>query len=1144
MRPSPRRSALAAKAREGFTHRRSLAVTAALITTCLAATSHVHAAPLISTIPFDTIEGDQSGALFGEHAITAGDVNGDGLSDVIVGARLYNNGEAVEGRVIVFFADATGLPTTPSWFRESDEIGAALGTGVACLGDATGDGFDDIAAGAPNYGSDDDGVVFVYKGSATGPPNGANRTLLGPQAGCEFGAAVAGAGDVNNDGFRDLLIGAPGWTNGQAAEGAAFIVLGAAGGVETDTSWQVESNVAGARFGSVVSGAGDVNGDGFDDVLVGSARFSNGQSSEGKAFLYLGSASGLATTPAWQFESDQASANLGVALSAAGDVNCDGYADFLVGASRFDNGNTDEGRAYLFFGSPTPISTTPARTYEVNEDGASFGTALGTAGDVNGDGYADFAIGGTGIDAGGVSRGRVLLYLGGIGSAPTSPSFTFSGTQDQSGFGGAVAAAGDLNGDGFSELLIAAEQFDTGIANAGSVFFFRGAAGPPSLNAAWGEFGPQNGSQFGASLDVIGDVNADGFDDLLVGAPKAVQSGRRDGQVFLYRGSETGLSVAANATFQSPVTTDAGFGYGDRVSAAGDVNADGFDDFLIADYNDESGGFGGRVQLWFGASGAPTQQKAFRGDPDELLGGQIDHGDFDGDGFSDVVIAGPGWSDVNVPEAGRVRVFNGGVSGPDDFADWELQGKTTARNVGRAGACAGDVNGDGFDDLLVSSFSAAPTPTAGEVNLFLGTACGPASEPAWTVIGAFSNQDLGSTLGACGDVNGDGFSDVAIYSGRKAPAAAEGKCEIYLGNSTGLELTPSLVLEGITGASDLGRAIHTAGDLNNDGFSDLLLGAPALSEPNGAEARIYLGGPAGLAATPVWTTFGGSADDLYGSTVSGGGDFNADGYSDVAVGALLGEEGEFSFPGFVSVYHGNDGRSVDLLLMQQQNAAGVVRIATGARNPLVNDLVRVQLLLRNASGRARVRPQVERRFVGEPFVGPTHATGSFVDTGSPVSGEGSAALVQRTFSGFTAGSTIHWRTRAKSTNPLFPYSPWLCPQGNAPHEADVRMLPITVGVEETDATALLFLAPPAPNPTRSSLSIEFALRSAGKAELALYDAQGRQVRRLISEQLAAGRHQAHWDGRDSVGRPVASGVYFARLSADGGSAARKVIVQR
>ncbi|MFN8549201.1 MAG: FG-GAP-like repeat-containing protein [Candidatus Eisenbacteria bacterium] len=427
------------------------------------------AAPRMSTTPSWIVPGDQSNALFGENAITAGDVDGDGFSDILVGARTYANGEASEGRMMIFRGGPSGVSSTPFRTYESDEVGAQYGASVACLGDATGDGFDDVAVGAPAYGASDIGAVFVYKGSASGPPaGGANRTLLGD--GIDnggFGGWVSDAGDVNGDGFQDLLVGSSLYSNGQANEGRALLYLGAAGGVSTSASWIVESNVVGARFGYRVSTAGDVNGDGFDDVLIGAVRFTNGQTTEGKAFLYLGSAAGLSTTPAWQVEGEQTGANLGASLANAGDVNADGYADFLIGAQAYDNGNTNEGRVYLFLGSPTPISTTPARTYEGNEDAALLGTALGTAGDVNGDGYADYLIGGSGFDAGGTNRGKAMLFLGGGGTPPASPAFTYLGPQDGDSFADCAVTAGDIDADGYSDFLIGASHYD-GAINEGA----------------------------------------------------------------------------------------------------------------------------------------------------------------------------------------------------------------------------------------------------------------------------------------------------------------------------------------------------------------------------------------------------------------------------------------------------------------------------------------------------------------------------------------------------------------------------------------------------------------------------------------------------------------------------------------------------
>ncbi len=374
-----------------------------------------HASPLISSTPSTEIIGDQSGSLFGENAITAGDVNVDGFSDLLVGARFYAHGQANEGRVYLYYGTSAGLSTTPAKIFESDEAGALLGSAVACLGDVNGDGRDDFAIGIPNAGVGDEGAVHIYYGDNHPIFGAPDVVLLGTQTDALFGMAVKGAGDVNGDGVQDLIVGSQGFTNGQASEGRAQVFLGAASGIATSPAWSVESNVVNAKFGSDVSTAGDVNGDGFDDVLVAAFRYTHGESSEGKVFLYLGSAQGLATTPAWQVEGNQANASYGSAIANAGDVNGDGYADFLVGAPSFDNGEASEGRAFLYLGSSTSISTTPAAIYESNQIGGVLGNALGTVGDLNGDGLADFAIGVLGWDGRLVDEGEVLVFLGEVG---------------------------------------------------------------------------------------------------------------------------------------------------------------------------------------------------------------------------------------------------------------------------------------------------------------------------------------------------------------------------------------------------------------------------------------------------------------------------------------------------------------------------------------------------------------------------------------------------------------------------------------------------------------------------------------------------------------------------------------------------------
>jgi hypothetical protein len=284
---------------------------------------------------------------------TAGDVNGDGFSDVIVAATGYDNGESDEGRAFVYHGSAAGLVTTPAWTAESNQAFADFGYSVATAGDVNGDGFSDVIVGAYRYdnGESEEGRAFVYHGSAAGLAVTPAWTGESNQAFASFGFSVATAGDVNGDGLSDVIVGATGYDNGENDEGRAFVYHGSAAGLAATPAWTAESNQAFADFGNSVAVAGDVNSDGFSDVIVGAAGYDNGESGEGRAFAYHGSAAGLTTAPVWSAEGDQAFADFGYSVATAGDVNGDGYSDVIIGANLYDNGETDEGRAAVYYGN-------------------------------------------------------------------------------------------------------------------------------------------------------------------------------------------------------------------------------------------------------------------------------------------------------------------------------------------------------------------------------------------------------------------------------------------------------------------------------------------------------------------------------------------------------------------------------------------------------------------------------------------------------------------------------------------------------------------------------------------------------------------------------------------------------------------------
>jgi hypothetical protein len=260
--------------------------------------------------------------------------------------------------------------------------------------------------------------VYLYFGSENGPGAAPAWTFTcsSPESIC--GYALSTAGDLNQDGYDDILVGAPGFDSPEANEGAALFFFGGPGGPAEAPDWIIEGDQPEAWFGVAVAGGGDVNGDGCDDILVGSSLFDRDEDHPdlGAAFLYLGSPKGPATEPRWRAYGSETYAGFGRSVQLGGDANQDGFDDILVGAYKYgqngEDSQPDEGAAYLFAGTlagPWPV---PNWAVYGNKAETEFGFSVAAAGDVDGDGGADILIGAPQykLDEKTV-MGRAFLYL-------------------------------------------------------------------------------------------------------------------------------------------------------------------------------------------------------------------------------------------------------------------------------------------------------------------------------------------------------------------------------------------------------------------------------------------------------------------------------------------------------------------------------------------------------------------------------------------------------------------------------------------------------------------------------------------------------------------------------------------------------------
>jgi hypothetical protein len=425
--------------------------------------------------PAWTFESDQPGAHLGFSVGSAGDVNGDGYGDVLVGAPDNDSGQNDEGAAILFLGSPAGLPSTPAWIQGGGQQGARFGFCVTSAGDVNGDGYSDVLVGAPGHddGQEDEGAAFLYLGSPGGLASVPARVWHGDQAGGRFGSSVGCAGDVNADGFDDVLIGAPGFGGGDSDEGAAYLFLGTASELPTAPAWSAEGNQAGASFGSSVAALGDMNGDGLGDVAIGAPLFDGGQIDEGQARIFGGTSSGLGASPLESIESNNDHTQFAFSIAGGGDLTGSGVRRILVGAPTYTYTALEEGGTFLCVLGQSPFFLDFGR-----QEFAHRGVSIASAGDVNADGLPDVVIGADRLDSGEEDEGRVTVHLGHPSFVvDRTPAWVVDGNQPFCAFGSSVASAGDVNGDGYDDVVVGAPHFDSGENDEGRAFVFLGPSG-------------------------------------------------------------------------------------------------------------------------------------------------------------------------------------------------------------------------------------------------------------------------------------------------------------------------------------------------------------------------------------------------------------------------------------------------------------------------------------------------------------------------------------------------------------------------------------------------------------------------------------------------------------------------------------------
>lgn len=426
----------------------------------------------------------------------AGDVNADGFDDLLIGEPAYDVGGGNRlGRVLLFFGGAGGFSTSPDLILPGEQPDAKFGWYVAGIGDVNGDQIADFAVTAMTYSGafQHEGKIYLYHGRRGGPDPAPAWTHLG---GSDFKylTCAEAAGDVNGDGLADLAAFAADWRGFPDSAGELSVFLGRPTGLPATPDWRRRGTHPSEYYGLCTRTAGDVNGDGFGDVAVGTMRHRADAENQGKAEVFLGGATGLGSESAWSHLHHPApmpggkpaqNQHFGNVVGTAGDVNGDGIADFFVTGYFVDHGDTDEGRVFVWHGNTNGLNPAFDWSAEANQPGALLGNQAAGVGDVNGDGYDDLLVAARTADHGQVDEGVIALYHGSARGLSTWPAWTSEGDEPGAELGGVVEALGDVNGDGLHDFAASSLYHQRDGRAVGQVRVYSGRAGGLEGSSGW-----------------------------------------------------------------------------------------------------------------------------------------------------------------------------------------------------------------------------------------------------------------------------------------------------------------------------------------------------------------------------------------------------------------------------------------------------------------------------------------------------------------------------------------------------------------------------------------------------------------------------------------------------------------------------------